>query len=100
MASRSASPSPIEMTEELAFLLGAYASEGCTVRSNWTVRITNSVPAVRQRVVDAWRSVFGIAAVVVDDGVRCPDVVVASKTVVEFLEHVGAGARASAKAHP
>ena len=32
------------MTEELAFLLGAYASEGCTVRSNYTVRITNSVP--------------------------------------------------------
>ena len=35
---------PEEMTEELAFLLGAYASEGCTVRSNYTVRITNSVP--------------------------------------------------------
>ncbi len=91
---------PEEMTEELAFLLGAYAAEGCTIRSNWTVRITNSVPEVRARVVDAWRSAFGVEARVVDDGVRCPDVVVASKTIVEFLEHVGAGARASAKRIP
>src|SRR5438552_1825014 len=36
---------PTEMTEELAFLLGAYASEGHTARSNWTITITNSFPA-------------------------------------------------------
>ena len=88
------------MTEELAFLLGAYASEGCTVRSTYTVRITNSVPAVRDRVVAAWKTVFGLDAKVVDDGVRCPDVVVSSKSVVEFLEYLGSGSRASDKRIP
>jgi intein/homing endonuclease len=91
---------PTEMTEELAFLLGAYAAEGHTTRSNWTVRITNSVPEVRDRIVAAWRSQFGVNARIADDGVRCPDVVVSSKTVVEFLEHLGCGARASAKRIP
>ena len=88
------------MTEELAFLLGAYASEGCTVRSNYTVRITNSVPSVRDRVVAAWKAVFGLDAKVVDDGVRCPDVVVSSKSVVELLEYLGCGSRASDKRIP
>ena len=53
---------PEEMTSELAFLLGAYAAEGHTVRSNWTISITNSVPAVLERVCDAWRTVFGLEA--------------------------------------
>jgi hypothetical protein len=91
---------PEEMSEELAFLLGAYAAEGCTVRSTYTVRITNSVPEVRQRVVDAWNDVFGIDARIVDDGVRCPDVVVSSKTIVEFLEYLGSGTRATDKRIP
>jgi ribonucleoside-diphosphate reductase alpha chain len=91
---------PGEMSEDLAFLLGAYAAEGCTTRSNWTVRITNSVPAVRDKVAHAWRSVFGLDARIVDDGTRCPDVLVSSKTVVEFLEYLGAGARASSKRIP
>jgi adenosylcobalamin-dependent ribonucleoside-diphosphate reductase len=91
---------PAEMTEDLAFLLGAYAAEGCTVRPTWTVRITNSVPGVRERVVDAWRKVFGLTAKIVDDGSRCPDVVVSSKTVVEFLDYLGCGARASTKRIP
>ncbi|MBA3604955.1 MAG: vitamin B12-dependent ribonucleotide reductase [Acidimicrobiia bacterium] len=91
---------PSEMTEDLAFLLGAYAAEGCTVRSTWTIRITNSVPEVRVKVIDAWRRVFGVVAKIVDDGVRCPDVAVSSKTAVEFLEHLGSGARASSKRIP
>ena len=91
---------PSEMTEELAFLLGAYASEGCTVRPTWTVRITNSVPEVRDRVRAAWLSEFGIEAKIVDDGTRCPDVVVSSKTVVEFLDYLGCGSRASEKRIP
>jgi ribonucleoside-diphosphate reductase alpha chain len=91
---------PEEMTEELAFLLGAYAAEGSTVRSTYTIRITNSVPSVRQRVVDAWRASFGLEAKIVDDGVRCPDVVLSSKTVVEFFESLGCGVRAATKRIP
>ncbi|MCA1676726.1 MAG: hypothetical protein LC799_32655, partial [Actinobacteria bacterium] len=90
---------PTEMTEELAFLLGAYVSEGCTV--GWRVNITNSAPAVIERVVDAWRDVFGVEARVVHKGRRgCPDVIVYSKTIVEFLNYLGCGSRASAKRIP
>ncbi len=91
---------PFEMTEELAFLLGAFAAEGHVTRSNWTVHITNSQSTVRQRVVNAWRDLFGIEARVVDDGVRCPSVMIASKTVVEFLEHLGCGSLSSGKRIP
>ncbi|HEX2024090.1 MAG TPA: LAGLIDADG family homing endonuclease, partial [Acidimicrobiales bacterium] len=91
---------PAEMTEELAFLLGAYAAEGHTTRSTWTVTITNAVEGVLERVVAAWRSEFGLEARIVRPANRCPAVVVASKTVVEFLEHLGCGARASAKRIP
>jgi intein/homing endonuclease len=91
---------PAEMTEELAFLLGAYAAEGHTTRSNWTVTITNSVDGVLQRVAAAWRSEFGVEARIVHPVDRCPGVVVASKTVVEFLDYLGCGARASTKRIP
>ncbi|MGH3666458.1 MAG: LAGLIDADG family homing endonuclease, partial [Egibacteraceae bacterium] len=82
---------PQEMTEELAFLLGAYAAEGHTTRGNWTVTITNSVEAVLQRVVAAWETVFGIDARIVRSPGKCPGVIAASKTVVEFLDYLGAG---------
>jgi ribonucleoside-diphosphate reductase alpha chain len=91
---------PSEMSTELAFLLGAYASEGHTTRSNWTISITNSVPAVRERVVAAWASELGLEAKVVSSGDRCPQVVVASKTAVELLDHLGCGDRSSAKRIP
>jgi ribonucleoside-diphosphate reductase alpha chain len=91
---------PDEMTEELAFLLGAYASEGHTTTANWSVTITNSVDAVLDRVVTAWRSEFGIQARVVRQEGKCPSIVAASKTAVQFLQHLGCGGRASAKRIP
>ena len=80
---------PEEMTEELAFLLGAYASEGHTARINWTITITNSVPEVLRRVSKAWYSAFGLAARITADPGKCPGVVVSSKAVVEFLTALG-----------
>ncbi|MDP9020926.1 MAG: hypothetical protein M3N25_09030, partial [Actinomycetota bacterium] len=97
---RKAVRTPTEMTSELAFLLGAFAAEGHIIRSNWTVHITNSVPEVRQRIVAAWRSQFGVDAAIETSGDGCPQVGVASKTVVEFLDHLGCGERASAKHIP
>ena len=91
---------PDEMTEGLAFLLGAYASEGNTTRSNWTVHITNSVDRVLERVVEEWRTVFGVGASVERRPDRCPQVLVASKRVVEFLDYLGCGTRASSKRIP
>ena len=91
---------PAEMTEELAFLLGAYAAEGHTTRSTWTIVITNSVRDVLVRVRDAWQSIFGLRARIVEQPGKCPAVVVSSKTVVEFLEALACGARASQKRIP
>jgi len=91
---------PTEMTEELAFLLGAYAAEGHTTRSTWTISITNSVPEVLERVRQAWQDLFGLRARVFADPGKCPQVTIASKTVVEFFEALGCGARAAQKRIP
>ncbi len=91
---------PEEMTEELAVLLGAYAAEGHTSRSTWTVTITSACDAVLDRVVAAWRSEFGIETRVERSAGKCSSVIVSSKTVVEFLEYLGCGSRASNKRIP
>ncbi|TDD51605.1 hypothetical protein E1263_29940 [Kribbella antibiotica] len=91
---------PAVMTAELAFLLGAYASEGHTTRANWSVIITNSVLHILQRVQAAWSSCFGLTARITHQVDRCPGVVVSSKRLVEFLELLGCGSRASDKAIP
>ncbi|CAN5575119.1 hypothetical protein BH24ACT14_BH24ACT14_07260 [soil metagenome] len=91
---------PQEMTEELAFLLGAYAAEGHVSRSNWTVVITNDDPEALRRVKNAWASEFGLRADFVRSEGRCPAIVLASKTVVEFLDYLGCGRRASTKRIP
>ncbi len=91
---------PDEMTDSLAFLLGAYASEGCTKRSNWTIVITNSEDAVLEEIAEAARLCFDVDAKIRRSADRCPSVEISSKTIVEFFEHLGCGARASAKRIP
>ena len=91
---------PSEMTAELAFLLGAYASEGNTVRSTWTIKITNSVDAVLDRVALTATQVFGVAAPIRRPLDRCPYVEFSSKTVVKFFDHLRCGSRASNKRIP
>ncbi len=91
---------PAEMTEDLALFLGAYASEGHTTRSNWSVIITNADEEVLARLRDIARTTFGIDAKVRRQPGKCPGLVLSSKTLVEFLEHLGAGERASAKRIP
>ncbi len=91
---------PTEMSPELAHLLGAYAAEGHISRRNWTIVVTNSVPAILERVKDAWRSVFGIDARITADPGKCASVVASSKTVVEFLDGLGVGHRAAQKRIP
>lgn len=91
---------PSVMTPELAFFLGAYASEGHSTPSNWTITITNAVDEVLGRVVDAVRTTFGTKPRVVRPRERCPSVVVASKTLVEFLRELGCGRVAAEKRIP
>ena len=91
---------PLELSEELSFLLGAYASEGHIARSNWTVKITNSVPEVLARVARAFETELGIKAQVVLPKDRCAYVAATSKAMVELFEHLGCGDRASNKRIP
>ncbi|HLY66238.1 MAG TPA: LAGLIDADG family homing endonuclease, partial [Chloroflexota bacterium] len=91
---------PDEMSTELAFLLGAYAAEGHTTRSNWTIHITNSVPEVLERVRRVWQEVFAVSAKIDAQPGKCPSVAVSSKMIVEFFEALGCGSRASEKRIP
>src|SRR4051812_14690327 len=43
---------PEVLDEDLALLLGMYASEGHTTKSNWSIVITNGVPAVLERAAE------------------------------------------------
>ncbi|MDQ3586947.1 MAG: hypothetical protein M3375_01150 [Actinomycetota bacterium] len=91
---------PRSMSEELAFFLGAYAAEGWTSRSNYTVILANADEGVIARLAEAAKSLFGIQARITRQENRCPTVQLSSKTLVEFLSHLGCGTRASDKRIP
>ncbi|HLF41882.1 MAG TPA: LAGLIDADG family homing endonuclease, partial [Acidimicrobiia bacterium] len=91
---------PREMSGDLAFLLGAYAACGRLSRSNWTVTVAHPSPPVLERLASVWRARFGVDARISRPDGRCPSVSVASKTVVEFLDHIGAGERAAFRRIP
>jgi intein/homing endonuclease len=82
---------PSEMTEELAFFLGAYIAEGWISRTNHTIRIANTDEVVIQRMVDAGQSLFGIQARVARALGKCPSIEFSSKTLVEFLDYLKCG---------
>ncbi len=91
---------PGAMTQELAFFLGAYAAEGHTTRANYTVTLTNADFGVLHRIRDAANAAFGLEGRLSESPGKCPGAVFSSKTLVEFLEYLGCGARASAKRIP
>jgi hypothetical protein len=91
---------PRDMSEDLAFFLGAYVSEGHVNRTNWSVVITNAVPEVLVRVAAAAEAVFCVPARVVRPPTRCSYVVIASKRLVEFIDFLGCGARSQVKRIP
>ena len=91
---------PESMTTDLAFFLGAYASEGHTTRTNYTVTLTNSDLDVLKRILEAGRASFGLEGRLVQHDEKCPAVAFSSKTLVEFMEYLGCGHRASAKRIP
>ena len=91
---------PTAMSERLAFFLGAYVAEGHTSRVNYTVWFTNADEGVLATMQDAVRELFGIEARVVRQPGKCPQLGITSKTLVEFLEYLGCGSRASEKRVP
>jgi hypothetical protein len=91
---------PEEMSEHLAFFLGAYAAEGHIGRSNYTIRIANADESVLSRLVELGRLLFGMKARVTRDPGKCPSVDFSSKTLVEFLDYLGCGDRSERKRIP
>ena len=91
---------PTQMTHELALFLGAYLSEGHTNRSTWSVVITNSVLDVLEEVRAAAEAVFGLRGRICQPQTRCSYLVISSKRLVEFMDLLGCGCRASEKRVP
>jgi hypothetical protein len=91
---------PEMLDENLALLLGMYASEGHTSGATWSIVITNSVPDVLERAVALWHSCFGVEARIATQRDRCGSVIAASKSAVEVLRELGCGKRASEKRVP
>ena len=91
---------PPAMTEQLAFLLGAFAAEGHISRSNWTIRIANADEDVIARLARASEQVFGIPARIARAHGKCPSVELASETLVEFFDYLGTGNGAARKRIP
>ncbi len=91
---------PSNMTEDLAFFLGAYAAEGHITPSNWTIHISNADEEVIARLQSVGESLFGLQVRVARQSDRCPCLELSSKTLVELFEHLGCGHRASSKRIP
>jgi adenosylcobalamin-dependent ribonucleoside-diphosphate reductase len=91
---------PDETDSRLAFFLGAYAAAGHISRSTWTVKISNADEAVIPLIVDAAQRTFGFSPKVVRQAGKCPSIELSSKRVVEFLDYLGCGDRASNKRIP
>jgi len=91
---------PGEMSEPLAFLLGAFAATGRVSESTATVTISHQAPAVLDRLVGAWKNLFGLEARVATAEGRCPQVVVTSETAAAFLEFAAGKERAAFRRIP
>jgi ribonucleoside-diphosphate reductase alpha chain len=91
---------PSEMSEPLAFLLGAFAATGRVSESTATITISHQASAVLDRLAGAWKSLFGLEARVVAPEGRCPQVVVTSETAAAFLEFVAGNERAAFRRIP
>lgn len=91
---------PRVLDQDLALLLGMYASEGHTTAGNYTISITNSEDPVLERCVELWDTCFGLKARLVRPSDRCPSVTVASKTVTELFAALECGSRARDKRIP
>jgi ribonucleoside-diphosphate reductase alpha chain len=98
--SQKATIIPDQMTDELAFFLGAYCAEGHTSRTNYTICIANTEENVLARLSSAAKSLFGLEPHLQRAPGKWPTLNLSSKTLVEFLEYLGCGERAAFKRIP
>ena len=92
---------PQRMTPRLARFLGQYIAEGNVAKSNWTLRVTNNNPAVLRACIETVREEFGLEGRIETDkrnGVT--SFVVASRSLCQFMEHIGCGGNSSTKHIP
>src|SRR5262249_11481266 len=91
---------PETLTEPLAWLLGIYAAEGHITRSSWTVWITHAIPEILARIQTTVRELFGLESIIQHQVGKCPQLVIHSKGLVEFLHYLGIGDSAAEKRIP
>ncbi len=91
---------PTEITQDLAFLLGAYCADGHISISTWTTCISNTDIELLQILRGLVKQLFDIESKVVKQSDRCPVLVCASKTLIEFLDFLGVGRNSTNKNIP
>ncbi|MGH9125021.1 MAG: vitamin B12-dependent ribonucleotide reductase [Acidimicrobiales bacterium] len=100
---------PSEMTEDLAFVLGAFAAQGRVARAGWGVTIANDVAAVRLQLTESVDRLFGVSATSYDaadgrpasNGARADTgIEFQSQAAVELFEDLGCGQSSSRKRIP
>ena len=84
---------PKVMTEDVAFLLGAYAACGRTATDRSTVRIVTPSRSVLDHLAMVWKTAFGLSARVSRPGAKQPSVTVTSKAAAGCLAAWEAGER-------
>ena len=92
---------PAKMTPDLARFLGMYIAEGNMTRTNYMVRVTNlkaEVLSACERIVGGTFGIKGRVETDARNGVT--SWVCASKSLCEFLTHIGAGGDSSSKQIP
>ncbi|HLG68022.1 MAG TPA: LAGLIDADG family homing endonuclease [Acidimicrobiales bacterium] len=91
---------PREMSEDLAFFLGAYAAQGSLCRATGSVRIAHADEGARRAVAEAVRRAFGAVAVSGCPAEGRPFVEVRSEEVVALLQVLGCAVEAPERRIP
>jgi len=91
---------PIEMTDDLAWLLGLYASEGCAIESTYSVSITHSDTRVLDKANSIFSEIFDVIGRISQSGGRCPSLIINSKHLYEFFIYLGIGKTSYIKTIP
>lgn len=80
---------PKYLTTDLSFFIGAYLADGNITRSNWSIIITKNDPQVLEKIKACIFECFGLDARLTYPKNRCPNLIVSSKSLIEFFDYLG-----------
>ncbi len=98
----ASTPMPVEMSNDLAFVLGAFAAAGRVAGGGWAIHINCDGRDVLERLADAVTRAFGVTASIrrPGGGLRGARLEFRSQAVVELFDALGSGQSAVHKRIP